>query len=39
MLKRTMSGAAIVGILLLLLLFSDYIVYSVGLAVLATIAV
>lgn len=39
MLKRTMSGAAIVGVLLLLLLFSDYIVYSVGLAVLATIAV
>ena len=39
MLKRTLSGAAIVGILLLLLVFSDYIVYSIGLAVLATIAV
>ena len=39
MLKRTISGAAIVGILVLLLALSNYVVYSIGLAALATIAV
>ena len=37
--KRVISGAAVVGILLLLLVLSNYIVYSIGLAAFAIIAV